>query len=76
MGLYKDNNQITDTAFDILSLEALFMVPRLVSKFQGKFSANISKDLLTPESTSIFWDTGKNYITAEVLVTDSVRFLA
>ena len=28
VGLIKDSNVITDTAFDILSLEALFMVPR------------------------------------------------
>jgi hypothetical protein len=28
VGLIKDSNAITDTAFDILSLEALFMVPR------------------------------------------------
>ncbi|KAK2627683.1 hypothetical protein QTJ16_002329 [Diplocarpon rosae] len=30
-GIYKNSNPITDTAFDILSLEALFMVPRICS---------------------------------------------
>jgi hypothetical protein len=28
IGLVKDSDQIIDTSFDILSLEALFMVPR------------------------------------------------
>jgi hypothetical protein len=28
VGIAKDNDVIIDTAFDILSLEALFMVPR------------------------------------------------
>ncbi|TVY55879.1 Calcium channel, partial [Lachnellula suecica] len=31
IGLIKDDDQIIDTAFDILSLEALFMVPRICS---------------------------------------------
>ncbi|CAL3962941.1 unnamed protein product [Diplocarpon coronariae] len=31
VGIYKDSDPITDTAFDILSLEALFMVPRICS---------------------------------------------
>ncbi|PBP17410.1 receptor-activated Ca2+-permeable cation channel [Diplocarpon rosae] len=30
-GIYKNSDPITDTAFDILSLEALFMVPRICS---------------------------------------------
>ncbi|KAJ5042508.1 uncharacterized protein L3040_005051 [Drepanopeziza brunnea f. sp. 'multigermtubi'] len=31
VGIFKDSEPITDTAFDILSLEALFMVPRICS---------------------------------------------
>jgi hypothetical protein len=31
VGIYQDDPQIIDTAFDILSLEALFMVPRVLS---------------------------------------------
>jgi hypothetical protein len=31
LGIYQGNPQIIDTAFDILSLEALFMVPRIFS---------------------------------------------
>jgi len=31
VGLSKDDNHITDVAFDVLSLEALFMVPRICS---------------------------------------------
>ena len=31
LGIYEDNHQIIDTAFDVLSLEALFMVPRMFS---------------------------------------------
>jgi hypothetical protein len=27
-GVVKDNDEITDTAFDVLSLEALLLVPR------------------------------------------------
>ncbi len=31
VGIFKDSDVIISTAFDILSLEALFMVPRQVS---------------------------------------------
>lgn len=31
LGIYENNPQIIDTAFDVLSLEALFMVPRIFS---------------------------------------------
>jgi hypothetical protein len=43
VGLIKGSNVITDTAFDILSLEALFMVPRYDWSQKLSVSTNVAK---------------------------------
>lgn len=44
VGIYKDSEPITDTAFDILSLEALFMVPRSVASTMSRTGFNIVEE--------------------------------
>ena len=51
VGLLKNDNQIIDTAFDILSLEALFLVPRYGVKIASHDAVTeTSKNMFSPES--------------------------
>jgi hypothetical protein len=59
VGLIKDSNVITDTAFDILSLEALFMVPRYDWRQRSfRHELMVQKDLFAIELAPIFRDSG------------------
>src|SRR2546421_11483611 len=49
-GFLKDNDKIIDTSFDILSLEALFLVPRYGGKIIKRGAVTeMTKNILSPE---------------------------
>ena len=67
VGIYKDSEPITDTAFDILSLEALFMVPRSVTLQLFMMDINIAKNLFAPQSAPVFRNLGEKLVPIKIL---------
>lgn len=55
VGLTTDNHMVTDTAFDILALEALLLVPRYVATVNRPIlrALTILQDMLTLELASV-----------------------
>src|SRR5256885_622159 len=57
VGLLKDNDKIIDTSFDILSLEALFLVPRYgVQIIMRGAVTETAKNILSPEPQPLLWN--------------------